>query len=431
MNSILHIIKKILPVKLTEKIRPTYHLLFAFIAALVYRFPSRKITVIAVTGTKGKTSTTELISAIFESAGHTTALAGTLHFKLGSEYRKNLYKMTMPGRFFIQRFLREAVNKKCDIAIIEMSSEGAKQNRHKFIALDALVFTNIAKEHIESHGSFNNYVAAKLLLARALEQSSKKRKVIIANADDTQAYRFLSIKNVEKIPFHLTDAGGFTLRNDGLNIIYEGTSIHSHLQGVFNVYNILAAIHTAQAFGVPLSAVQSALEKVSFIRGRMEKVTLPKESPLSQKQDFTVIVDYAHTPDSLEQAYGVYKNEHKICILGNTGGGRDKWKRKEMGAIADTHCNNIILANEDPYDEDPMAIINQVAEGITHKEKLQIILDRREAINTALAMATTGDVIMITGKGTDPYIMEAGDKKTPWDDATVVREELEKVLAKK
>ncbi|MFA6094833.1 MAG: UDP-N-acetylmuramyl-tripeptide synthetase [Candidatus Paceibacterota bacterium] len=431
MNTILGIIKKILPNKLAEKIRPTYHFVLAFIAALIYRFPSRHITVIAVTGTKGKTSTTELISTIFEAGGHTTALVGTLHFKLGNEYRKNLYKMTMPGRFFVQRFLREAINKKCDVAIIEMSSEGARQNRHKFIELDALVFTNIAKEHIESHGSFNNYVAAKLLLAQALEQSPKKRKFMIANADDAQAHRFLSIKNVEKIPFHLTDAGAFLLHNDGLDIVYEGTPLHSHLQGTFNIYNILAAIHTAQTFNIPLSAVKDALEKVSFIRGRMEKVRLPVQNPLSDKQDFTVIVDYAHTPDSLEQAYGVYKNEYKICILGNTGGGRDKWKRKEMGAIADVNCDKIILANEDPYDEDPMTIINQVAEGITHKEKLHIILDRREAINTALTMAKSGDVIMITGKGTDPYIMEAHDKKTPWDDATVVREELEKVLAKK
>ena len=189
----LRIIKKIIPKKLFEIAQPAYHYLLALTGAIVYRFPSRKIKVVAVTGTKGKTSTVEFVNTILEEAGKNTALLGTLRFKIGDESKPNLYKMTMPGRMFVQSFLRKAVNAGCEYVVMEISSEAVKQSRNKFIDLNALIFTNLAPEHIESHGSYEKYVEAKLSIAKQLEKSNKNDKVIIVNSDDKEAEKFLQI----------------------------------------------------------------------------------------------------------------------------------------------------------------------------------------------------------------------------------------------
>ncbi|MEK7120458.1 MAG: Mur ligase family protein, partial [Patescibacteria group bacterium] len=180
-SEILRVIKKILPEKLFKFFQPTYHYLLSFAGALFYGFPSRKIKVITVTGTKGKSTSVEMINTIFEEAGYQTAVASTIRFKIKSKSQRNLYKMTMPGRFVMQKFLRDALKVKCDFAIIEMTSEGVKQFRHKFIYLDALLFTNISPEHIESHGSFEKYLKAKLKIAEALNNSPKKDKWLVVN----------------------------------------------------------------------------------------------------------------------------------------------------------------------------------------------------------------------------------------------------------
>ena len=208
---------------------------------------------------------------------------------------------------------------------------------------------------------------------------------------------------------------------------YNGHTIHSRLPGEFNIYNMLAALTYAQSQSISIDTIKNAFDDYDGARVRMERVTLPENHPLRKKQNFSVIVDYAHTPDSLEKVYKVFKEKDSICVLGNTGGGRDTWKRPEMAKIADTYCGRIILTTEDPYDEDPQKIINEMKVAIK-KHRPEIILDRREAINRALGKAKKGSVVIITGKGTDPYIMEADGRKIPWDDARVVREELEKVL---
>ena len=168
----MHLLRKITPHFLIS----TYHYLLAFVGAVVFGFPSRKLNVIAVTGTKGKSSVVELISALLEEAGFKTAHASTIHFKIGDKVERNMHKMTMPGRFFLQHFLRRAVRAGCTHAVIEMTSEGARQFRHKFISLDALIFTNLAPEHIESHGSYENYVAKYLALKHWGARPSAKRR---------------------------------------------------------------------------------------------------------------------------------------------------------------------------------------------------------------------------------------------------------------
>jgi UDP-N-acetylmuramoyl-L-alanyl-D-glutamate--2,6-diaminopimelate ligase len=383
-------------------LRAIYHYLLALAGAVIYRFPSRQLYIVGVTGTKGKTSVTEMVNTIWEEAGYKTALSSTLRFKLAGDSERNVRKMSMPGRFFLQHFLRQAVQAGCTHAVIEMTSEGAKQFRHKFIALDALIFTNLAPEHIESHGSYEKYREAKLSIARALEQSSKPNKVIIANGDDKEAPKFLAINVPNKISYNLAQAEPYMRQ----------------LPGDFNTYNWLAAISLAKHIGIDESTIRRAVSKFGGIRGRMESVI---------KEPFEVVVDYAHTPESLTQAYQALGNKKKICVLGSCGGGRDQWKRPIFGEIAAKHCDQIILTNEDPYDEDPQKIINDIAYGIKESKKYEAVLDRREAIRQAMRQAKPGEVIIITGKGTDPYIMGPKGSKLPWDDATVVREEFSKL----
>jgi len=394
-----------------------YHYLLAFLGALRYRFPSRHIYVVGVTGTKGKSSTIEILNVILEHAGLKTALASTIRFKIDNESRPNLYKMTMQGRFFLQRFLREAISKKCDLAIIEMTSEGVLQFRHKFIFLDALIFTNLQREHIESHGSYEKYFQAKFKLAKLLESSPKKDKIIVANKDDVSGEKFLSIEVKYRIPYSLEDAKPFSLRDGGTRLTIHNTGVSVPLRGTFNIYNTLAASALALRFGIGIEMIRKALERLPQIPGRVEYITVG--------QPFKVVVDYAHTPDSLKELYEAFADVPKICVLGNTGGGRDKWKRPEMGKIAEKYCKHVILTNEDPYDEDPRDIVEDMAKGM--KKKPEIILDRREAIRKALSFASSIDVVLISGKGTDPYIMSADEEKIPWSDSMVVREELEKL----
>ncbi len=407
LESLLSFVKRFIPRQLFKAAQPIYHYLLAIVGALLYRFPSRQIKVIAITGTKGKTSTSEILAKILEQAGYKVASTSTLQFRIGNKIERNIYKMSMPGRMFLQRFLRRAVHANCQFAVLEMASEGAKIYRHKFIDLDGLIFTNISPEHIESHGSYAKYLEAKLEYARALNNSSKPHKIIVVNSEDQEAEKFLKLTPTAKqIKFSFAD-----------NNSYPETV----LAGKFNRYNIIAAGKMAEALGVTKEKIDEALANLTIIPGRMEPVI--SDNP---KQDFEVIVDYAHTADSLTKAYEALEGKKKICVLGSCGGGRDKWKRPQMGKVANDFCDEIILTNEDPYDENPEQIVCDVATGITKSYKK--IMDRREAINFAISQATTGDAVIITGKGTDPYLMEADDKKTPWSDYDIAREEILKVL---
>lgn len=400
MDSLLQNIKRFIPESLFNRLAPAYHYSLALLGALIYRFPAKNLKVLAVTGTKGKSSTTEILSSIFETAGHKTLLLNTIRFKVDQVSVPNKRKMTVPGRFFLQKMMRKALNKGCDVAVLELSSEAAKQFRHKFTYLDALIFTNLAPEHIESHGSYEKYRSSKISLVKNLKQDG----VLIVNANDPESIHFREATNKKVLEWSENDAFNFT----------------TSLVGDFNKKNILAAVACAKSFGIPDETIRKGVEKVKIIKGRAEFIR--------EGQDFDVIVDYAHTSGSLTELYKAFPDQRKICVLGNTGGGRDKWKRPEMARVADTFCEEVILTNEDPYDEDPTQIIEEMLPGFKLK-KPEVIMDRRKAINEALKKAQKGDVILITGKGTDPYIMLANGKKLPWSDAEVAREELHKLNA--
>lgn len=418
MRHIKKLIEALLPPTIRTQLLDTYHRAFAFAGALLYGLPSRKLIVIGVTGTKGKSSVVEMINAIFEEAGKKTALTGTIRIKIGDVSEPNLKRMSMPGRFFMQHFFARAVAAQCDVAIVEMTSEGARQHRHRGIDMNALVFTNISPEHIESHGSYEAYAEAKLEIGQQLVRSHKRPRIMVANAEDQLSQRFLTLPVEHQLPFTLESVPGWSADENGGTMRVDDTDIHLSLPGAFSLRNALAAITVARAFGIPTPVAAKALEKLTRIPGRAERI--------EAGQNFTVVVDYAHTPDSLTALYEAYAKKRKICVLGSTGGGRDLWKRPVMGAIADEKCDHVILTNEDPYDEDPRSIVDALARGM--KRQPEIIMDRSIAIRRAIAMAEPGDAVLITGKGTDPCICGPNGSKVPWSDARVAKEEIERVL---
>lgn len=401
MDDLLRSIKKFIPQSLFERLAPYYHYSLALLGALIFRFPTKKLLVIAVTGTKGKSSTTEILNSIFEKAGHKTILLNTIRFKIDDVSTPNKRKMTVPGRFFLQKMLRKGLSKGCDVAVIELSSEAAKQFRHKSVYLDALVFTNLSPEHIESHGSFENYRRAKVSLVKNL----KKDGILIVNANDPESVHFKNATKNKTLEWSASDQFEY----------------QTSLIGDFNKQNILASVACAKAFNIPDEKIRLGIESLKVIKGRAEFV--------KAGQNFDVVVDYAHTSGSLTELYKAFDKQRKVCVLGNTGGGRDKWKRPEMARVADTFCDEIILTNEDPYDERPEGIIEEMLPGFKIHTPT-VVMDRRVAIAEALRRAKEGDAVLITGKGTDPCIMLANGEKLPWSDYEVAKEELQKLLRK-
>ncbi|MDD2697107.1 MAG: UDP-N-acetylmuramoyl-L-alanyl-D-glutamate--2,6-diaminopimelate ligase, partial [Candidatus Pacebacteria bacterium] len=365
-----------------------YHFTLALLGAVLYGFPSKRIKVIGVTGTNGKTTVVNFITKILEEAGFKVGALSSIYFKAGEKEWPNKLKMTMPGRLIIQQYLRKAVNAGCQYFVLEVTSEGIKQYRHKFINFKVAVFTNLSPEHIEAHGGFENYKKAKGKLFQAV------KNIHVINLDDENADYFLRFPAKKKYTYGL-DRGDINNKNVQFNL---------KLPGEFNIYNALAATAAGVSQGISLDICKKAVEKVEGVQGRMEQVV---------SEPFKVFVDYAFTPNALTKVYQTLKSQKgkMICVLGACGGGRDKWKRPVLGEIAARFCDEIIITNEDPYDENPMEIIEQVASGA--KGKAERILDRRKAIEKSLELALPGDTVVITGKGSEPWIVEAHGKKIP------------------
>jgi len=340
-------------------------------------------------------------------------------------------KMTMPGRFKLQKLLGQMLDAGCKYAVIETTSEGLAQHRAWGIDFKMAVFTNLSPEHLESHGSFENYKKAKAILFKKLDRN-KSDSVSIVNLDDKHADFFLKFKAQKKYGYGLNKfqnkqyqntlfkkviAQDLQLDQSGAEFKIDNINFKINLLGEFNVYNALAAICVGLSLGMNLVDISRALKTFKGVPGRIEFV---------QKQPFAVIVDYAHTPEALEKLYQTIKPT--IAVLGACGGGRDKAKRPILGKIAAQYSDLVIITNEDPYDEDPREIINQVASGaINSAEKCRVlkILDRKLGIKKALSMARPGDVVIITGKGCEPWLCAARGKKIPWDDRKIIRQELQ------
>ena len=406
-----------------------YHYLWAWFGARLHRYPSDRIFTIGITGTKGKTTTLEILNTILETAGKRTALLSSYREKIGDETGKNKMGNSMPGHGYIQRFLKRAVAAKCGYALIEVTSQGVVAHRQRFVDWNVGAITNLAPEHIESHGSFENYRDAKIsFLAYVL----KKKGFVFLNRDDAHFDFFKTELASEKaLDYSRDDAW---LRENlasasPMRSVQDGTA-RKFLMSDFNKENVALAVAIARHLGIPSTAIKEAIENFGGVPGRMEFV---RSGP------YTAIVDYAHTPDSLESAYRAAKPEPSpnyprprlICILGGAGGGRDIWKRPEMGKIAAHYCDEVILSNEDPYDEDPKVILDQIEVGVISvpypRAEMFKILDRREAIFKAVSDMREGDIVIGTGKGSEDWIHVAKKKKISWNE----KEEFEKALLEK
>ena len=459
----MYIIKKLMPRSVFRVLRPAYHFLLSGFSAVIYGFPSNKLIVIGVTGTTGKTTTVYLIAKMLRSAGFKVGFTSTAILSDGRKEWLNDKKMTMIGRTFTQKILRRMVNNGCHYAIIETTSEGIAQFRHRFINYDILVFTGLYPEHIESHGSFEKYKQAKAELFKHLkfcqtkyiddkhrvrksESGFKKislnrvKKCIIVNGDDEFADYFLNFSSDKKIIYTTKNKIDFDIKGDvgtiritriqeraaGISFMANNEKINLRLFGDFNAMNAAAALAIGLSQNLELATIKAGLEKISGVPGRLERV--------NEGQNFIVIVDYAFEPNAVAKLYGAIKNikyNKVIHVLGSAGGGRDVARRPVLGKLAGENADYVIITNEDPYDDDPEIIIDQVALGAENAGKKQgvnlfKILDRREAIKKALSLAVANDIVLITGKGSEQAICAAEGKKIPWDDRKVVRSLLKK-----
>lgn len=429
---------------LSQNTKNKLHKMEAQIACVKYGHPASKIKIIGVTGTKGKTSVCNMIASILDAAGIKNAMETTINTKIGDKITSHATKsrwVTTPPASVVQKFLKEAVQEKCEYAILETTSHAIDQNRIYGIKYDVLVYTNLSHEHLEYHKTKENYLNAKLKVFK----DNPEAKFVI-NMDDANWEKFNSfpakdkfLYSIKKLVEHgvvarkiLPSANSVTFTaayDNGQNIV------NMKLPGIFNVQNALAAFCTGLALNVNPDKIKKGLEDIELIAGRMEAIRVSKD------QDFTVIVDYAHNADSLKNVYETVRDGMKnsggrlIAVLGATGR-RDKTKRPIMGALAGRYADLVIFTDEDPYDEDPNEIIEQVAEGIHKgaKKKHQWhlhrnywkVLDRAQAIHKAIKEAEKNDVVLITGKGAEEVMAVGLQKFIPFSDGKIARAELKK-----
>lgn len=424
-------LKKIIKKIIGPRVLSFYHWSLAKVATLYYGNPSNKIIVIGVTGTNGKTTTVNFISQYLEYLGEKTGVMSTVNFKIDDKEWLNDKKMTMLGRFQTQRLLSQMVKAGCGYVVVETSSQGIEQFRHVGINYDVVVFTNLMPEHIEAHGSFENYRAAKeKLFAHLVENKHKKirgkkiNKVIISNSDDKETERLQKYK-VDKFVSYGIDKSADHQAQDigtegGVHFLADGFLINTNFLGRFTVYNILASLAVIKELNFDIAKASQCI--LSGVPGRQEWV--------ETSQNFRIMVDYAPEPEGLKNLYKALESINKnrlIHVLGSCGGGRDKARQPILGNLAGANADIVIVTNEDPYDDDPMEIIENVAKGAVEAGKrpghnLFKVAERRKGIATALKLAQKDDLILITGKGAEQFICGANGQMEPWDDRKVVKE---------
>lgn len=391
-------------------------------AANFFGHPSRKIKVVGVTGTNGKTTTTHLIRAILEEQGFRAAIMGTLYARIGDHELQTGH--TTPEALEIQEFMHLVQREKGDYLVMEVSSHALDLSRVDQVDFHAAVFTNLTQDHLDYHQSMNRYKQAKLKLFTSLAGNEGAFAVI--NADDPAAGDFMNAARANWCLYGINQEADVkaihlhsSLKGSDFTVVH-GTNrfeINMKLIGRFNVYNALAAIAFALREGVETKAIQTALEKVQGVAGRFEQVDCG--------QDFTVVVDYAHTPDGLENILRTAREilENRLITVFGCGGDRDKSKRPLMGRIAAQYSDFCIVTSDNPRSEDPEAIIDDIIPGLSEVENSHYakIVDRREAIHQAICLAKKGDLVIIAGKGHETYQL-IKDQVLDFDDRLVAEE---------
>ncbi|MCD6291733.1 MAG: UDP-N-acetylmuramoyl-L-alanyl-D-glutamate--2,6-diaminopimelate ligase [Anaerolineae bacterium] len=407
----------------------------AQLAAAFYGHPARQLRVIGVTGTDGKTTTTTMISTILEAAGHHTGYMTTVSFKVGEHTWDNDTRQSTPEALEVQALLREMTEAKCDYAIIESTSHGLALHRLDGCEYDVAVLTNVTHEHLDFHGTPEAYRLAKARLFEMLGEAVDKGipKVAVVNLDDPHAAMFIE-RAPDQVITYARENPAATIRACDVHASPSGiiftadtpwgrTGIRLPLAGDFNVYNALAAMAVALSQGVSLDTCRDALSRFRGVRGRMEVVDCG--------QPFTVIVDYAHTPEAFEKVMGIMRpiTPGRLIAVFGSAGERDRAKRSIQGEIAGRYCDFLVITDEDPRLEDRWAILDEIAAGVERTGKREHsgyvkIADRAQAIAEAVRRARPGDTILLLGKGHEGSIIY-GTTKTPWDE----RAAAEKALA--
>jgi len=397
-------------------------------AARFYNYPARKLKMVGVTGTNGKTTTANLINAIYREHGMKTGLIGTIHNYIGD--RVLPVEHTTPESADLQKLLAEMAAENVQAVVMEVSSHALALHRVEECAFDNAVFTNLTRDHLDFHGDMQQYLEAKSLLFAGLGRDNHKpfRKWAVVNIDDPAAEHIIAACHVPVITYGLrkdADIKARDVRVTARGVAFkavtgsEMTYLQLRLTGKFNVYNALAAVAAGVADNIPLSTIKAALERVSGVPGRFELV--------DRGQHFAVVVDYAHTPDGLENVLDTAREitTGRLITVFGCGGDRDRAKRPMMGEIAARMSDLAVVTSDNPRSEDPIAIIEDILAGVRQVEGAcyTVVPDRREAIRQAISAANPGDVVLIAGKGHEDYQI-TGSQRLHFDD----REEAIKAL---
>lgn len=423
-----------------------YHGAIAYLGAAYYGFPSKGMVVIGITGTKGKTTTAHLLYDVLSTV-YKTGLITTASIAIGNEKRLNPWHMTMPGRALIQKLLKEMKDKGVTHVIVETTSEGLKQKRHLGIFYDIAIFTNLSPEHLPSHkGDYTLYRKTKEVLFSSLTKKQKDisfpyTRAIYANGDDKEAHHFLKYKVDEVASFGKEIVNDIIAKNieqkgEMLTFVVDGEEYEIKALGTYFVYNVLPVLLVANNLHIEKESLKRALKERAVVPGRMETVDVG--------QNFIALVDYAHEKLSMSRLAETVQELKKegvvkrwIVLLGAEGGGRDKRKRKDMGEIVGEFADFVVISNTDPYEEDEMSIAKDIAQpvaeaGKREEENYFIVIDRKEGIRKALSLAEEGDIVTITGNGSQQFYHRKGER-IRHDDREVVRDlikELAEVEAK-
>ncbi len=435
----MEFIKKIIPENVLKIIRPIWHGWLAFLANWYYGKPSEKLVVVGVTGTAGKSTTVAMLAHILNSTGKKCGYITTVNFFDGKNNFLNKHGLSMAGGPVLQKSLKQILDNGCGYAVVECTSEGLQQNRHLGINFDVVLFTNLTRAHLESHGSFGNYQEAKGKLFDVLSRHGRKtffsQKLMGVNLDDPISGYFLGFPADVKFGVSFTNIKVANLNKvffaqnlqtrPNLEFKIDQTKFELSILGEFNLKNAALAAVSAEMLGVDLDKSAKSLSSFMGVRGRMESV--PTGS------NFTVIVDYGCEPASFKAALETtaqLPHNRLIHVFGSTGGHRDKEKRFEFGKSSAQFADYIIVTNDDVYESDPSEIALNIEEGIKtfklRQPPYEIILERKTAIAKALEMATKDDVILITGKGSEQFLVLPGNKRIEWDEVSVVKELLGK-----
>lgn len=417
--------------KLPVAVVPDVRAALADLAAEFFDHPTETLKVVAVTGTDGKTTTVHLVSDVLEAAGVRTGYATTVDFKLADHEWQNETRQSTQEALELQEFCAELLVAGGTWGVLEATSHALALRKIRGIDVDVAVFTNLSPEHLDFHGTLQAYLETKGILFEMLTQGRDKGvpKTAVLNADDPH-WRYLADRaaGVRVISYGIdaladvqatvaaADTNGSRLK---VTAFGDTVDLRLPLVGRFNVHNALAAIGAGLAAGATLAQCRDALARAQPVRGRMDRI--------DAGQPFTVIVDYAHTPESLEKVLALLRplTPGKLIAVFGSAGERDRTKRPKLAAVAAKYADHFVITQEDPRLEDPALILSEIEAGAVDAGKerdrdYQVIADRTEAINVAIAAAGDGDTVLLAGKGHEGSII-VGEEKVPWDEAAVAR----------